>query len=153
MRGILVVLLFAALLLNFTSLAYAKTPGDKLVRGVSNVLGGWVEIPQTIDEEWRVSKNMGVGLFAGLFKGVALTAGRMLSGAWDILTFPAAIPRNYEPLYKPDYPFDRYGPSGTVGVPAGDQAAPAGYAPAPAAPPSRKAAPAPVPVKKPAKIK
>jgi|GEM_PF-575565 len=138
MRKILAVLLVAVMLLSFTCLAYAKEkgPGDKLVRGVANILSCWVEVPQTIDEEWKVSKNMGVGIVAGFFKGLAFAAGRLISGAWDVLTFPAAAPRNYEPLFKPDYVFDRYGPAGTVG-PAGDQPAPAGYAPKPAAPPSK----------------
>ena len=132
MRSIVAVLLVAVMLFSFTSAAYAKDakgPGDKLVRGIANILSGWVEIPQTIDEEWKISKNPATGIFAGFFKGLAFTAGRMASGVWDVVTFPAAAPRNYEPLFKPDYVFDRYGPSGTVGVPAGDLPAPAGYAP------------------------
>jgi len=120
MSRIVAVLLVGIMLLSFASAAYAKGPGDKLVRGFANILSGWVEIPQTIDEEWKISRNMGVGIFAGLFKGLAFATGRMLSGAWDVITFPAAVPRYYEPLFKPDYVFDRYGPSGTVGVPAGD---------------------------------
>ena len=129
MRSIVAVLLVGAILLSFASAAYAKNPGDKLVRGVANILSGWVEIPQTIDEEWRNSKNMGAGIFAGFFKGAAFMMGRMLSGVWDVITFPAAAPRGYEPLFKPDYVFDRYGPSGTVGTPVGDMPAPRGYAP------------------------
>ncbi len=120
MRSIVVVLLVGVMLLSFAAAAYAKGPGDKLTRGVANILSCWVEIPQTMDEEWKISKNMAVGCFAGFFKGLAFTAGRMFSGIWDIITFPAAIPRYYEPLFKPDYVFDRYGPSGTVGVPTGD---------------------------------
>ncbi|TRZ49070.1 exosortase system-associated protein, TIGR04073 family [bacterium] len=120
MSKIVAVLLVGIMLLSFASAAYAKGPGDKLVRGIANILSGWVEIPQTIDEEWKVSKNMGVGIFAGFFKGLAFAMGRMMSGTWDVITFPAAAPRYYEPLFKPDYVFDRYGPEGTVGTPRGD---------------------------------
>jgi len=131
MRSIVTVLLVGVMVLGLVSAVYAKTPGDKLLRGVSNILSGWCEIPQTIDEEWANSKNFAVGVIAGSFKGIAFMIGRMLSGTWDVLTFPAAAPRGYEPLFKPDYVFDRYGPSGTVGTPTGDMPAPAGYAPEP----------------------
>jgi putative exosortase-associated protein (TIGR04073 family) len=131
MRSIVAVLLVGVMVLGLVSAAYAKTPGDKLLRGVSNILSGWCEIPQTIDEEWANSKNFAVGVIAGGFKGIAFMVGRMLSGTWDVLTFPAAAPRDYEPLFKPDYVFDRYGPSGTVGTPTGDMPAPSGYAPEP----------------------
>lgn len=96
-----------ALLLLSSGLAYAKSPGDKLVRGVGNILSGVLEVPQTIGEEWKSSNNMAVGMFAGLFKGIAQWGARTVSGMWDILTFPVAKPEGYEPLYKPDYVFDQ----------------------------------------------
>lgn len=115
MKGIVAVLLVGVMLLSFASAAYAKGPSDKFVRGIANILSGWLEIPQTIDEEWKNSKNMVVGCFAGFFKGLAFTAGRMGSGIWDVITFPAAAPRNYEPLFKPDYVFDRDSSTDTTG--------------------------------------
>lgn len=109
MRRVISVFLVAIMILSLSSLVYAKGPGDKLVRGAGNVLSGWLEIPQTIDEEWKASKNAGVGIVAGFFKGLALTVGRIGSGIWDILTFPAPVPEGYEPLFKPDYVFEKAG--------------------------------------------
>jgi putative exosortase-associated protein (TIGR04073 family) len=105
MKKVISGLLVAIMILSLSSLVYAKGPGDKLVRGTANILSGWLEIPQTIDEEWKASKNAGIGIVAGLFKGIVLAAGRMASGVWDVLTFPAPVPENYEPLFKPDYVF------------------------------------------------
>jgi putative exosortase-associated protein (TIGR04073 family) len=93
----------ALIILSFASLAYAKGPGDKLVRGVANIFSGWLEIPQTIGEEWKASNNMAVGVVAGAIKGTVHTVCRFASGIWDVFTFPIAVPDNYEPIYSPDY--------------------------------------------------
>jgi hypothetical protein len=37
-----------------------------------------------------------------------MTAARVGSGAWDVVTFPIKTPANYEPLLKPDYVFDQW---------------------------------------------
>lgn len=84
----------------------AKTPADKLARGIANVATGLLEVPQTIGQEWKESNNAAVGIFAGFFKGMVQGVIRTASGLWDVLTFPAAIPKDYEPLYRPDYVFD-----------------------------------------------
>jgi len=107
MKKVIGLLLVITVLLGFCSLAYAKGPTDKLVRGVGNVLSCWLEVPQTMGEEWAASKNAFVGCVAGFFKGAALAGARLFSGCWDILTFPVAAPRNYEPFFKPDYVFDK----------------------------------------------
>ena len=107
MKRVMGLLLVVTILIGFCSIAYAKGPADKLIRGVANIFSGWIEIPQTIGEEWLASKNATVGIVAGFFKGTVQTIGRMASGAWDVITFPAAIPAGYEPLYKPDYVLDQ----------------------------------------------
>jgi len=101
------IVLMAVLVLNFTSFAFAKTPGDKLIRGVGNVFSGWLEVPKNIDKEWKASKNAGIGIFAGIIKGLCLGLGRTASGIWDAVTFPVSIPKDYEPFFKPDYVFDK----------------------------------------------
>jgi len=100
------VCLIAILLLSST-VVYAKGPGDKLVRGAGNILSGWLEVPQTIGEEWKTSNNAAVGMFTGLFKGLCLWGVRTISGFWDVVSFPVPLPKDYEPLYKPDYVFDK----------------------------------------------
>ena len=106
MKKMFSLLLVTVMILGSCSFAYAKSPADKLVRGVGNVLSCWLEIPQTMGEEWAESNNAFIGCVAGFFKGLAFTGARLFSGAWDIISFPAAAPRNYEPLFKPDYVFD-----------------------------------------------
>lgn len=107
MKKAIPILLIAVLILSFSSAVYAKTPSDKLSRGVANVFSGFLEVPRTMGEEWKISKNAAVGLFAGFFKGIVLGVVRTGSGLWDVLTFPIAVPKDYEPLYKPDYVFDK----------------------------------------------
>lgn len=107
MRSFVVIFLVMALLLNFTPVLYAKDPGDKLARGVGNILTGILEIPQTMGEEWKESNNAAIGCTVGAVKGLVQAAIRIFSGVWDLVTFPAAIPEDYEPLYKPDYVFDK----------------------------------------------
>ena len=48
-----------------------------------------------------------LSIFAGLFKGVGYTLGRLGSGAWDIVTFPFKVPENFEPLMKPDFVLEK----------------------------------------------
>lgn len=103
MRSFIVILLLGAMLLGCTCALYASTPGEKLTRGVANVLSGLIEVPLTIGEEWKASNNALVGIVAGTFKGLAWAVCRTGSGIYDILTFPIAVPENYQPLFKPDY--------------------------------------------------
>ena len=108
MRKATVCALVVVMLLSCTALLYAKTPADKFSRGIANVFGGdLLEIPKNIDLEWKASKNMAVGIFTGTIKGLIMGVGRFFSGAWDIFTFPAALPAGYEPLMKPDLVFDK----------------------------------------------
>ncbi|MFC1674651.1 exosortase system-associated protein, TIGR04073 family [Candidatus Omnitrophota bacterium] len=106
MKKTLGLILVVVLILSISSMAYAKGPADKLARGIGNIYTAIFEIPQTIDEEWTASNNAAIGIFAGLVKGTGCAAMRILSGVWDIVTFPAAAPAGYEPLFKPDYVFD-----------------------------------------------
>lgn len=108
MKKMLIVVLAVVMVLGMVSVNYAGTPGDKLARGIANVpVGAILEIPKNIDLEWKNSKNAGIGIFCGLFKGIAMGLGRLGSGLWDILTFPASVPKDYEPLIKPNLVFDK----------------------------------------------
>lgn len=107
MRTVIVGLLLVALLLSFAPALYAKTPGDKLARGLANVVSGMLEVPQTIGEEWKESNNAAIGFTVGAVKGIVQGLVRTFSGVWDLLTFPIAAPKDFEPLYTPDYVFDQ----------------------------------------------
>ncbi len=104
MKNFVIILLACAVLLGYTSALYAaKDTGEKLTRGVANVLSGVLEVPKTIGEEWKASNNAFVGVVAGTFKGLAWWIARTGSGLWDVVTFPFPLPSNYDPLFKPDY--------------------------------------------------
>ena len=94
--------------------AFAATnPGEKLVRGVANIVTAPIEIAKQIDIEWKESakegsaRNVTMGVFGGFFKGVAYAIGRVGSGAWDIVSFPFKVPADYEPVMKPDFVLEK----------------------------------------------
>lgn len=105
MKKLLIVMLALFVFLSMAVITYAKTPSDKLSRGITNIPGSLLEIPKNIDLEWEKSKNAAVGIFAGIVKGTVMGIGRLGSGLWDILTCALPIPKNYEPLMKPDFVF------------------------------------------------
>ena len=107
MKKLLIVVLTISVFFSMTPVIFAKTPSEKLGRGIANVTtGGLLEIPKNIDLEWKASNNATVGILVGIAKGIVMGMARIGSGLWDILTFPAAVPEGYEPLMKPDLVFD-----------------------------------------------
>ncbi|MBU0650809.1 exosortase system-associated protein, TIGR04073 family, partial [bacterium] len=66
------IILFILTISNFSAVCYADNAGHKLVRGVSNILTGWLEIPMSIYET-SVDENPFVGITVGLAKGVGMT--------------------------------------------------------------------------------
>ena len=72
---------------------------DKLGRGASNTLTGWMEIPYRIDDEWKFS---GTGFIAaatvGVAKGLVLGMTRTAVGLFEVVTFWAPVPENYGPI-------------------------------------------------------
>ena len=73
-----------------TSAALQHKPGMKLERGMKNILFGWTEIPRSIIQVTRDTKNPLWGLTAGTVKGVGKAFPRTLSGVSDVVTFPFA---------------------------------------------------------------
>ena len=85
--------------------SFAQDQITKLARGVGNLLTGVLEVPVQI---MRETKNYGDfrGLFVGLFKGVFLGVKRTLIGAYEIVSFPFPIPKDYKPLMEPEFVID-----------------------------------------------
>ncbi|MCB9772326.1 MAG: exosortase system-associated protein, TIGR04073 family [Candidatus Omnitrophica bacterium] len=83
---------------------------QKLRRGVTNVFTAPLEIPKEIRAHWiagsEKTPHILVWIFCGAVKGTVMTAARVGSGAWDIVTFPTGILENHEPLIEPDFVFD-----------------------------------------------
>ena len=70
---------------------------EKLGRGVSNALGGCLEIPLNIHQRYAQSDTSGsmlTGLAHGLFKGVVRTG----VGLYETVTFFLPYPEDYRPI-------------------------------------------------------
>lgn len=81
--------------------ALAEDAVIKLSRGIVNIATSPLEyfVQYNISAE---ENNPLVGLLGGVFYGTGFTVARIVSGAYDIVTFPIPLPRDYEPLMKPD---------------------------------------------------
>lgn len=101
MRTYIKIIAVAVLITSiFTSeSAFAGTPFRKLGRGVCNVALCPLEIAKGISDA-----NIESGYFAavswGLLQGVFNTAVRCIVGAYEIVTFPVPLPKDYEPILK-----------------------------------------------------
>ena len=71
-----------------TTPSLAHKPGMKAERGIKNILFGWTDIPKSIIQVTRDSKNPIWGLTAGTLKGVGKAFPRTVSGVADVVSFP-----------------------------------------------------------------
>lgn len=74
----------------------------KLGRGVTNLLLGWIELPKNIAAEWRRTDPF-TGTILGTFKGIGWTVARTFAGAYEIISFPFPVPRDYQPIMNPEF--------------------------------------------------
>ena len=70
------------------SAAVQGLPGMKAERGVKNILFGWTDIPRSIIQVTRDTKNPLWGLTAGTFKGIGKAFPRTVSGIADVVSAP-----------------------------------------------------------------
>jgi len=68
----------------------SRGAGMKAERGFQNLIFGWTEIPKTVIQVTRDTKNPFWGLTGGTLKGLARAFPRTVSGAADIVSFPLA---------------------------------------------------------------
>ncbi len=80
----------------------------KLGRGLGNTLFGIVEVPNQITKAH--SEHGGGAFFYGIGKGFGRWIGRELVGVYEIVTFPAPLPKGYRPIMEPEFPFEDYEP-------------------------------------------
>ena len=84
-------------------------PRDKLVRGLGNFFTGFIEIPRNMYNVTR-DQNLLSRWTVGLGEGLGYTALRMVTGVYEVVTFPFSIPENYEPVVKPEFVWEAPGP-------------------------------------------
>ena len=78
-------------------------PFVKLGRGISNVVSSPLELSKNIGDANK-SDGTFAALTSGLLQGLADTVGRIVIGAYEIVTFPIPIPEDYKAiLTDPEY--------------------------------------------------
>ncbi len=86
----------------------AYNAGDKLGRGVLNVVSSPIEVARTINVQSRV-KGPGYGWTGGLAEGLGRMLGRIGTGLIDVVTFPFNFPDEHKaPLLEPEYPWQKW---------------------------------------------
>lgn len=79
----------------------------KLQRGFLNMaLSPWELAHElTYDKKKDSAVPTWVG---GLGRGSIYTAGRALTGVYELVTFPIPVPRNYEPVIQPEFAWQHF---------------------------------------------
>ncbi len=73
----------------------------KLQRGVINIVLSPIEISHELHKD-KTKEEYFPTWITGLLRGICYAGGRALSGVYDIVTFPLAVPSGYEPLVYPE---------------------------------------------------
>lgn len=118
MKKLFVMSLVMLFVVSFTSSAFAlewsKTEETnhhlmwyKFKRGCANIFTSPAEIPKQIKSEVMDTQGhvgiKSIAALGGTAKGLTYALGRLGSGLWDVVSFNLAVPRNYEPIVKPEY--------------------------------------------------
>ena len=88
--------------------AYASGPFEKLARGTTNVVTGWLELPSQITRTTEV-EGSAAGLSVGVIRGIGRVIGRTTTGVYEMLTFLLAnYPRRgsrdpYGAIFEPEF--------------------------------------------------
>jgi putative exosortase-associated protein (TIGR04073 family) len=85
--------------------AQAQSPPHKFGRGCVNLAFGILELPGRMIAEHRARGPLWA-MSLGFAKGVGGFVTRELVGVYEIVTFPAPVPRGYQPILHPEYPWD-----------------------------------------------
>ena len=84
-------------------------PLHKAGRGLTNVLTCWIEVPKNFHLGTQ-EDNPVLGALWGLVKGAGLGATRLAVGAYEVVTFPVPVPKDYASPYEgmelPDYAWE-----------------------------------------------
>ena len=102
-KGI-IVLVVTLVILNMASASYAQSMGDKLNRGLTNIVTGWFEIPKNMSAA-TAKHDFISAFFIGLPKGCWMTIVRTGAGVYDTLTSPFPVPGDYKPILEPEFAF------------------------------------------------
>jgi len=80
---------------------------DKFMRGITNILTGWMEVPKHIGEKSKTEGPL-AGSTAGLSSGFTWMLLRTGAGIWDAATFPGSlIIPDEKPVIDPPTVFEK----------------------------------------------
>ena len=79
---------------------------NKTVRGIANILTGWVELPKQVYLENERSGSA-KALVVGPLKGIGMTVVRTVAGVGEVATFFVSIPGFYDPWLTPAYVWEK----------------------------------------------
>lgn len=82
---------------------YGAAVGKKAGVGFTNLALAWLEVPKNVVNTTNQT-NLAVGLTGGVIKGIAHTAGRILSGAADVVTIPFPT----RPIAQPEFVWESF---------------------------------------------
>lgn len=102
-----IIILLLVISFSLPALADENVPakmGKKLGRGVINIATGWLELPKNIYNT-TTETNPGMGITYGTLKGLGMTVVRTAAGIFDAATFLFPVPKDYDPLMKPEFVF------------------------------------------------
>ena len=102
------------LLIAFTPVSFADMEfndhswGDKLGRGVLNMISSPIEIARTVNVQSK-AEGPAYGWTVGIVQGLGRTLLRFGAGAIDTVTFPFDFPdEDKAPLLEPTYPWQKW---------------------------------------------
>lgn len=101
-----IVAVIAAATFFMTASASAGTAADKFTRGLAGMTCGVLEIPGNIVKETKAQGPIGIPV--GMAIGLGMTVTRELVGVYEFITAPFPIPAGFNPILKPEYPWDYF---------------------------------------------
>jgi putative exosortase-associated protein (TIGR04073 family) len=106
-RALALAAALTAAFLAAPSAARADNPATKFGRGLSNIALGWMEIPaQIVREDERNGPFYAASI--GFARGLGYFVTREVVGVYEVVTFPAPVPRGYRAILRPDYPWQLF---------------------------------------------
>ncbi len=99
------------LVLALVPATHAQTAGRKFVRGLAGMTTAFLEVPGNMVAETR-TKGAAEGVPLGFAKGLGMIIPRVLVGVWEFLSAPFPAPAGFQPLLRPEFPWDYFDDAG-----------------------------------------
>jgi putative exosortase-associated protein (TIGR04073 family) len=87
--------------------AQQYTAGRKFGRGLAAMTCGFLEVPGNVVETSR-ERGPAWGVTLGFAEGLGKLVVRELVGVYEFVTAPFPVPAGYQPILRPEYPWDYF---------------------------------------------